>query len=126
MKLEGNKLPKVKAKATWERRLAMVSSNNAEEEQEAFVISKYDLLPESLTDRVQVSRSHSHSLHVVGFWRNRNYWREESSSTRRGNCRSYSIGCSRVYLTCNHRPANEPRSLARHYNERPCHAQGES
>lgn len=54
MKLEGNKLPKVKAKATWERRLAMVSSNNAEEEQEAFVISKYDLLPESLTDRVQI------------------------------------------------------------------------
>lgn len=48
-------MKKAEAKATWERRLAMVDSNDdVEETQEAFVISKYDLLPESLIDRVQV------------------------------------------------------------------------
>lgn len=57
MKLEGHKLGEAKAQETWKRRLAMVASNrNADEgEQEAFVVSKYDLLPESLADMVQVS-----------------------------------------------------------------------
>ncbi|CAM9139676.1 unnamed protein product, partial [Sphacelaria rigidula] len=55
VKLEGSKMKKAEAKATWERRLAMVDSNDdVEETQEAFVISKYDLLPESLIDRVQI------------------------------------------------------------------------
>lgn len=59
VKLEGDKLGEAETKATWERRLAMVASNrNADEgEQEAFVVSKYDLLPESLADMVQVSLS---------------------------------------------------------------------
>lgn len=57
MKLEGDELGEAKTQETWQRRLAMVASNrNADEgEQEAFVVSKYDLLPESLADMVQVS-----------------------------------------------------------------------
>lgn len=56
-KLEGDKLGKEKTKTTWEGRLAMVASNrDADEgEQEAFVVSKYDLVPESLVEMVQVS-----------------------------------------------------------------------
>lgn len=56
VKLEGDKLGEEEAKATWERRLAMVASNRDSDggEQEAFVVSKYDLLPESLADMVQV------------------------------------------------------------------------
>lgn len=57
VKLEGDKLGEEKTKTTWEGRLAMVASNrDADEgEQEAFVVSKYDLVPESLVDMVQVS-----------------------------------------------------------------------
>ncbi len=60
VKLEGDKLGEEETKATWEGRLAMVASNrNADEgEQEAFVVSKYDLLPENLADIVQVSCVH--------------------------------------------------------------------
>lgn len=56
-KLEADKLGEAETKNTWEQRLAMVASNRDadEEEQEAFVVSKYDLLPESLADMVQVS-----------------------------------------------------------------------
>lgn len=96
MKLEGNKLPKAKAEATWEQRLAMVSSNDSEEEQEAFVISKYDLLPESLTDRVQVSQPPSH-LHGVGFWSNPSN-DVGNQSDAHGRLRSYSIGCRNIRL----------------------------
>eukprot|EP00752_Nemacystus_decipiens_P007083 g6345.t2 len=55
VKLEGDKLGE-KTKTTWEGRLAMVASNrDADEgEQEAFVVSKYDLVPESLVDMVQI------------------------------------------------------------------------
>lgn len=57
VKLEGDKLGESDTKTTWEGRLAMVASNrDADEgEQEAFVVSKYDLVPESLVDMVQVS-----------------------------------------------------------------------
>lgn len=56
VKLEGDKLGEAEAKSTWERRLAMAASNSIDEGgQEAFVISKYDLLPENLADMVQVS-----------------------------------------------------------------------
>lgn len=54
VKLE-DELSEAETEATWEGRLAMVASNASEGEQEAFVISKYDLLPESLADIVQVS-----------------------------------------------------------------------
>ncbi|CAM9408993.1 unnamed protein product [Scytosiphon promiscuus] len=56
VKLEGDKLGEEQTKATWERRLAMVASNRDSDggEQEAFVVSKYDLLPESLADMVQI------------------------------------------------------------------------
>ena len=59
VKLEGDKLGEAETKTTWEGRLAMVASNRSadEGEQEAFVVSKYDLLPESLADMVQVSCS---------------------------------------------------------------------
>ncbi|CAM9170747.1 unnamed protein product, partial [Ectocarpus fasciculatus] len=55
-KLEADKLGEAGTKNTWEQRLAMVASNrDADEgEQEAFVVSKYDLLPESLADMVQI------------------------------------------------------------------------
>lgn len=54
--LEGKKLGEDEVKATWERRLAMLASNLGEEEQEeAFIVSKYDLVPETLADMVQVS-----------------------------------------------------------------------
>lgn len=55
LKLEGNKLGEAESKAAWDRRLAMVTSNSSEGQQEAFVISKYDLLPENLADMVQVT-----------------------------------------------------------------------
>lgn len=57
VKLEGDKLGEADTKTTWEGRLAMVVSNRDgdEGEQEAFVVSKYDLVPESLVDMVQVS-----------------------------------------------------------------------
>ena len=54
--LEGKKLGEDEKKAAWERRLAMLASNAAgEEKQEAFIVSKYDLVPESLADIVQVT-----------------------------------------------------------------------
>ncbi|CAM9376387.1 unnamed protein product, partial [Laminaria digitata] len=53
--LEGKKLGEDEVKATWERRLAMLASNLGEEEQEeAFIVSKYDLVPETLADMVQI------------------------------------------------------------------------
>lgn len=55
LKLEGDKLGEAESKVAWDRRLAMVASNSSEGEQEAFVISKYDLLPENLADMVQVT-----------------------------------------------------------------------
>lgn len=57
VKLEGDKLGGAETKATWEGRVAMVASNRKadEGEQEPFVVSKYDLLPENLADMVQVS-----------------------------------------------------------------------
>lgn len=61
VKLEADKHGEAETKKTWEQRLAMVASNrDADEgEQEAFVVSKYDLLPESLADMVQVSLGQS-------------------------------------------------------------------
>lgn len=55
--LEGKKLDEEGVKAAWGRRLAMLASNAGEEgqEEEAFLVSKYDLVPESLADMVQVS-----------------------------------------------------------------------
>ncbi|CAM9607060.1 unnamed protein product, partial [Hapterophycus canaliculatus] len=56
VKLEGDKLGEEEMKAAWDGRLSMVASNrdSDEGEQEAFVVSKYDLLPESLADMVQI------------------------------------------------------------------------
>eukprot|EP00903_Cladosiphon_okamuranus_P013171 g12284.t1 len=56
VKLEGDKLGEADTKTTWEERLVMVASNRDgdEGEQEAFVVSKYDLVPESLVDMVQI------------------------------------------------------------------------
>lgn len=55
LELEEKALGEAEAEATWKQRLAMVDSNSEEETTEMFVISKYDLLPESLADMVQVS-----------------------------------------------------------------------
>lgn len=66
VKLEADKLGEAETKKTWEQRLAMIASNrDADEgEQEAFVVSKYDLLPESLADMVQVSLSQSSLMNI--------------------------------------------------------------
>lgn len=82
VKLEGDKLGEAETKTTWEQRLAMVASNqDADEgEQEAFVVSKYDLVPESLADMVQVGwvcpfqsrargKQHTRMALFVSFWR---------------------------------------------------------
>ena len=63
--LEGKTLGEEEIKAAWERRLAMLASNAGEEEQEeVFIVSKYDLVPESLADMVQVSLTNC--THIFG------------------------------------------------------------
>lgn len=54
LELEGEKLGKDARKAAWERRVLMLASNAGEGQPEAFVIAKYDLVPENLVDTVQV------------------------------------------------------------------------
>lgn len=55
--LGGEQLEEAESKAIWERRLAIMTADEADEMHEAVVISKYDLLPESLADLVQVKYS---------------------------------------------------------------------
>ena len=54
LEIEGDKLGEEGVKVTWERRLAMVAKGEGEGGDEAFVIAKYNLVPENLLDTVQV------------------------------------------------------------------------
>lgn len=62
VKLEGDKRDEAELSATWDGRLAMVASNGGDEgQQEAYIISKYDLIPENLAGTVQVTVTHAAS-----------------------------------------------------------------
>ena len=54
LELEGDKLGEDERKAAWERRVMMLVSGLGEGQPEAFIIAKYDLVPENLVDTVQV------------------------------------------------------------------------
>ncbi|CAM9182197.1 unnamed protein product [Ascophyllum nodosum] len=54
LEIEGDKLGEEGVKVTWERRLAMVAKGEGEGGDEAFVIAKYNLVPENLLDTVQL------------------------------------------------------------------------
>lgn len=54
LELEGEKLGEDERKAAWERRILMLTNNFGEGQSEAFIIAKYDLVPENLVDTVQV------------------------------------------------------------------------
>lgn len=55
MKLERDRLGKDNARGTWEKRVAeALADQNSEGAAEAFLLSKYDLVPENLANMIQV------------------------------------------------------------------------